>query len=66
MEIYKVGKGPVRTSKRKWNDVICTKKRSESVNEKRGIICYNLKLELRLHLGKGLREVKRFYRSGKA
>jgi len=27
---------------------------------------YNLKLELRLHLGKGLREVKEIYRSGKA
>jgi len=27
--------------------------------------CYNLKLKLRLHLGKGLREVKGFIRSGK-
>ena len=29
------------------------------------INCYDLKLELRLHLGKGLREVKGIYRSGK-
>ena len=28
--------------------------------------CYDLKLELRLNLGKGLREVKGIYRSGKA
>jgi len=28
--------------------------------------CYDLKLKLRLHLGKGLKEVKGFIRSGKA
>jgi len=32
----------------------------------RVVFCYDLKLELRLHLGKGLREVKGIDRSGKA
>jgi len=30
------------------------------------LYCYDLKLKLRLYLGKGLREVKGFIRSGKA
>ena len=46
--------------------VIVTIHKDLVLSWKKNLVCYDLKLELRLHLGKDLREVKRSCISGKA